>query len=77
MRRTDLCTRPKRSMVTPVSALGLTAFFAEAFEIDPCRRDQLPLCSVAMASIEIRRPRGNATLAGADRAGGGSGMWRA
>lgn len=27
-----------------------------------------------MASIEMSRPRGSATLAGADRAGGGSGM---
>jgi energy-coupling factor transporter ATP-binding protein EcfA2 len=30
--------------------------------------------SAAMASIEISRPRGSATLAGAERAGGGSGM---
>src|SRR5438034_10974460 len=33
--------------------------------------------STAMASIEISRPRGSATLAGAERAGGGSGMKRA
>ena len=30
--------------------------------------------SAAMASIEMSRPRGSATLAGAERAGGGSGM---
>ena len=30
-----------------------------------------------MASIETSRPRGSLTLAGADRAGGGSGMCRA
>ena len=30
-----------------------------------------------MASIDINNPRGNFTLAGADRAGAGSGMWRA
>ena len=29
-----------------------------------------------MASIDTRRPRGSRTLAGADRAGGGSGMCR-
>jgi hypothetical protein len=33
--------------------------------------------STAMASIEISRPRGSITLAGAERAGGGSGMKRA
>jgi hypothetical protein len=33
--------------------------------------------STAIASIEISRPRGSATLAGAERAGGGSGMKRA
>ncbi len=33
--------------------------------------------STAIASIEISRPRGNRTLAGAERAGGGSGMCRA
>jgi hypothetical protein len=32
---------------------------------------------VAMASIEISSPRGSLTLAGAERAGGGSGMCRA
>ena len=35
---------------------------------------QVPLSVAAIASIEIRRPRGRATLAGAERAGGGSGM---
>ena len=33
--------------------------------------------STATASIEMSRPRGSATLAGAERAGGGSGMKRA
>src|SRR5450755_1684902 len=33
--------------------------------------------SMAIASIEMSRPRGSATLAGAERAGGGSGMRRA
>lgn len=33
------------------------------------------LGSTAIASIETRRPRGSRTCAGADRAGGGSGMW--
>ena len=33
--------------------------------------------STAIASIEMSRPRGNRTLAGAERAGGGSGMCRA
>ena len=35
------------------------------------------LWSTAIASIETSRPRGSRTCAGADRAGGGSGMWRA
>jgi hypothetical protein len=56
---------------------GLVAYPADAVSIDRARRGQSPLSRVAIASIEIRRPRGNATLAGADRAGGGSGMWRA
>jgi hypothetical protein len=44
---------------------------------DTFRSVQLTLFWMAIASIEIRRPLGKATLAGADRAGGGSGMWRA
>jgi hypothetical protein len=35
------------------------------------------LGSTAIASIETSRPRGNRTSAGAERAGGGSGMCRA
>jgi hypothetical protein len=44
---------------------------------DSRQRGQFPLSRIAIASIEIRRPLGKATLAGAERAGGGSGMWRA
>ena len=41
------------------------------------RRYSEEVGSTAIASIETRRPRGSRTCAGADRAGGGSGMWRA
>jgi hypothetical protein len=54
--------------------VGLLAFLPKSVHFDLCRRDQLPSSKVAIASIEISRPSGRATLAGADRAGGGSGM---
>ena len=43
----------------------------------PCQVRSQVVGDTAMASIEISRPRGNRTLAGADRAGAGSGMYRA
>jgi hypothetical protein len=45
-----------------------------AVRFGKCQRGQPSPSMVAIASIEIRRPRGRATLAGAERAGGGSGM---
>jgi hypothetical protein len=53
------------------------ALIRASVHVDSWRRSQLPPSRVAIASIEIRRPRGKAALAGAERAGGGSGMWRA
>ena len=58
-------TTPAGNRITlaPVPVLSCRIFYADG--------------STAIASIEMSRPRGSATLAGAERAGGGSGMKRA
>jgi len=55
-------------MSTPTSAPSSAAFTAPA---EPAPAEP---ATVAIASIEISRPRGRSMPAGAERAGGGSGM---
>ena len=60
--------------VEMVGTLLLPLRFLHAVRSSRCLVRQVSPSVVAIASMEIRRPRGRATLAGADRAGGGSGM---
>ena len=73
---------PPRALDQPLSQSSRSRFdgpLADFKERNPFRfmpEGQLPVSKVAIASIEINRPRGKSTLAGAERAGGGSGIWR-
>jgi hypothetical protein len=67
-----LATMPQLARLLP----GSEQLHGQAIPRAAARLDQ-GLGSIAIASIETSRPRGSRTWAGADRAGGGSGMCRA